>query len=304
MKGRFLYDPCGEKVTIRGVENQFWNPWLYPDGSIIPEIARTGANTVRIVAYYRPETPPTDGVDYLTIPQIEKMIQIAIANHMIPDVAIAGGKFPSVYLRTEVKQMLLKYQGKILIHMMGEGEQDTTARWISDAKANIAALRTAGYTAPLYVLANYYGRQLPTILSGAPQVLSSDPLHNVIFGWQAYWGEPGNYYQHLFGMTLHQAMQKVRDAPYMIQVGLTYETDPWMNDDKMDYRGAMRDAQNYDIGWLWWDWRLSSGTASLTTDGVYGHWESYGADVAVTDAHSIAHTSNRTTFLNTGGRCR
>jgi hypothetical protein len=141
---------------------------------------------------------------------------------------------------------------------------------------------------------------LPTILEGGADVLASDPLHNVIFGWQAYWGEPGNYYQNMFGMTLHQAMQAVRDAPFMIQVGLTYQTDPWQNSETMDYHLAMQDAQTYDIGWLWWDWRLSSGSASLTTDGVYGHWEPYGADVAVTNPYSIGKTSQRTTFLNTG----
>jgi hypothetical protein len=184
VQGRHLYDPCGENVVIRGVEQVYAaDGWLSPNGEFIPEIAKTGANTVRILMEYPPETDFAP----MSVAQMENLIKVALANKMIPDVAIAGGKSVNVYLDPAIKTMLQKYQDKIILHAQGEGDYDDANLWVTNSKNTISQLRAAGYTMPLYILADYGGRQLKTVLNRGQEVFDSDPLHNIVFGWQAYW---------------------------------------------------------------------------------------------------------------------
>jgi mannan endo-1,4-beta-mannosidase len=290
--GRHLLDPCGERLVVRGVEQMFWQTsWLSP--WFVPEIAKTGANTVRILPQISAPTPT--GEPPLSLATMEVLIQLGIQNHMLVDVAVNGGKDPSIYLRSDVKALLLKYEKNIVIHAKGEGYERTGAEWATNAKNVVSQLRSAGYKAPLYIMATNGGRNLPVILNYGTEILAADPLRNIVFGWQAYWGS-SNYYQNLFGMTLAQAMAKVRDAPFPIQVGLLHVTDG--TSEAMNHSTVMADAQAYGIGWLWWDWRMDRN--NLTTDGISGHWATYGQDVALTNPTSISRTAVRTYFQQNG----
>jgi hypothetical protein len=194
---------------------------------------------------------------------MEQLIRFGIQSNMLVDVAIDGGKNPDIYLRSDVKGILLRYEKNIVIHAVGEAYESTGLAWATRVKGVIGRLRAAGCKAPLYVLTIDGGRSLPVILNYGAEILASDPLKNAVFGWQAYWGS-SNYYQNRYGMTLAQAMARVRDAAFPIQVGLLRTTDPG---ETMNYSAVMADAQAYGIGWLWWDWRWS--TDDLTTNGTY-----------------------------------
>ena len=47
VQGRYLYSKDNEKVVLRGINHMFI--WTDREGKTIPEIAKTGANCVRIV---------------------------------------------------------------------------------------------------------------------------------------------------------------------------------------------------------------------------------------------------------------
>lgn len=290
--GRFLYDPCGQQVVPRGVEDFDLSPFS-SNTTMAAQVAKTGANDFRlIISDYSSGNPSAS--------QIDSYISSVMQDKMMPDIGV-DTNVPSDYLDPTIETALQKYQNDIVIHAMGEGTEATEAEWESDAITGIAQLRAAGYTAPLYVLANDYGRDIQTLLDDAPAVLASDPLKNIVFGWQAYWGEPGNYYQNLFGMTLDQAFQKASQAPFMIQVGLSYESDPSIDPTQIiDYTSAMQDAQTDNIGWLWWDWQYGGSAVSLTTNGTYGDWtKPFGLQVVSTNVGSLS-SAVRTSFMNTG----
>lgn len=294
-KGRFLYDPSGSRVVVRGAEQVFWDASWLPT-SLVSEVGRSGANTIRVLPYYQQNTPTGDPKS--TLAQIEDMIRRGIDAHMLVDVAIDGGRDVGVYLRPEVKALLQRYQRFIVIHAMGESYVDTDEQWGAQAKQTITSMRQAGYTAPLYIMSRTGGRNLPTLLNQGQSVVDADPLHNVVLGWQAYWGS-NNTYQNAYGMSLTQAMQRAAAAPFPIQVGVIHHSDSQDNSPQtVPYRDLMRLAHELSLGWLWWDWRM--GVDDLTTDGRFGSWTERGLDVVVSSTYSILKTSTRTVFQLVG----
>lgn len=293
-----LVDPNGGEVTIRGVEQTFWEASWLPL-SFITEMGKTGANATRLVLKYQESTPTGDPA--LNIAKIETAIKLAINAKMLVDVAIDGGHNPSIYTRPEVLALLKKYEKYIVIHAKGEATENTDDSWASSAKSVIALLRSAGYVCPLYIMSREYGRNLPCLLNKAVEVLASDPLKNIVFGWQAYWGS-GGYYQNKYGMTLDQALDKVamiRSQGVLIQIGAINHSDSQAGygGQTVDWKLILTKALALKLGWLWWDWRMSED--DCTYDGIFGHWRNQGLDVCVNLAGSIAKSSIRTTFQST-----
>ena len=59
VSGRFLLDPRGAKTVVRGVEQVFWDAgWLR--ANLPDEIAKTGANTIRLLPYITRMPPNGD----------------------------------------------------------------------------------------------------------------------------------------------------------------------------------------------------------------------------------------------------
>jgi mannan endo-1,4-beta-mannosidase len=292
--GRFLVDPGGSRVVVRGAEQVFWDAtWL--STSFVAEVGRSGANTVRILPYYLRATPT--GEPPSTLVQIEDMIRQGINAGMLVDVAIDGGTDYAVYLRPEIRSLLRRYERWVVIHAKGESYEASDAAWAVASSTVVRALRGAGYRAPLYVMSRAGGRNLPTLLNQGAAVVAADPLHNVVFGWQAYWGSD-QAYQNEYGMSLTDAMRRAAAAPFPIQVGLIHRSDPEQGSAQtIPYAELMGLSQELQLGWLWWDWRM--GVDNLTTDGLFGHWAGPGRDVMVDNLYSVARTSVRTAFQQT-----
>ncbi len=73
ISGRHLYAPDGEKIILRGVNKM--TVWNDLGGNDFKEIAKTGANVVRIVWVMD---------DWAEIEKLDAAIQTCIDNHMIP----------------------------------------------------------------------------------------------------------------------------------------------------------------------------------------------------------------------------
>lgn len=275
VSGRFLQDPQGARVVVRGPEQVMWNASWLPN-SLVSDIGRTGASGVRILPYFTDNTPTSEPRS--TLAQVEDMIRRGINAHMLVDVALDGGNHTDLWLRADVKALMIKYQRYIVVHAMGESYEGTHAAWAARAKTVITSLRNAGYTMPLYIMARDGGRNLPAILERGAEVQAHDPLHNIVFGWQAYWGSNGDY-QRNYQMTLDQAFAKVAAAPFPIQVGLIYHSDHQNQGDNqtIPYTNLITLAQQNQISWLWWDYRM--GRDNLTQSGTYGQWTSWAGPV-------------------------
>lgn len=303
--GRFLKDPNGNTVVVRGAEQVYWNASWLPT-SFTTELGRSGANTARVLPYYTKNTPTGEGKS--TLAQMRDMIKRGINAHMLVDFAPDGGTKLTTWQRADIKALVNDYKQYLVLHAKGESYENSGPEWVTASNSVVAAMRAAGYEQPLYIMSRIGGRDLETLLHYGQQVVDADPLHRIVFGWQAYWSP--NTYQNsqrcpvnsqpwpanaTTPCSLTQAFQAIANAPFPIQVGLIKHADQQDgNPAVMDWGALMTDAQSKSIGWLWWDWRM--GVDDLTTDGMWGHWAHDGQAIVQTHPASIANTSVRTPF--------
>jgi hypothetical protein len=280
--GRELHDTCGRQVLARGIEVSVGLGFEI-NGSLanmIGEVAKTGANAVRILP----------NVQQLTPAQIATVVDRAVQEGMI--VYISPGD-TTWFGRSEVISMLAPYQPYLIVDAYQEAAFDDPARWLAEATAAVQMVRSYGYRVPLTVISNQGGRDLPSLLAHGAEIEAADPLGDTILGWQAYWGNSG-WYQQVYGMTLDEAMTHVNAAPFPIQLGLDALTDATVHPtETLDYASLMNAAQTDKVGWLWWDWRLLGGPKGndLSTDGTFAHLASVGQDVITTQPAGIADTA-------------
>ena len=93
----------------------------------------------------------------------------------------------------------------------------------------------------------------------------------------------------------------------MVQLGILYFSDNFTGKDGrevidiMDYQMVMKEAEDNQLSWLWWDWHYTKDGVffpqtvhNLTKDGKFGNWqEPFGAEVCVNSPYSIKNTAVR-----------
>jgi mannan endo-1,4-beta-mannosidase len=281
-QGRQLLDSCGNPFVTRGVEQVFGEQ--LPQGNdwagLLEEIANSGVNAVRILA----------GTDRLTTLDVDALLGVVKQKGLVAYVTPYGDEATRWLEHQEVRDMLAKHEKYILIDAFGEPTFDDRARFISESTKSIRDVRSWGYRVPLTVTANQYGRDLPSLFELGEQILAEDPLHNVVFGWQAYWGRNGYYQQH-YGMDLAEAVEAVAKAPIPIQLGLDHVTD-YPSTETADYGTLLTATAKNGIGWLWWDWYNPYGSENnLTENGEATRLTDTGNDVVHGHAASVANTA-------------
>lgn len=330
VSGNRLVDTHGNPLMVRGYEMTM-DMWLETPGSVgenpdmtldimTDDMIRSGANAVRFLF------PPRLS-DSFTLEKIDHYIGKMARNHVVVYISIFGDRVdlldesgnpvldgngdvvqhdyydsPSFFGNPDIKAVLDKYREWLILDASQECDFDDRERWERVSTAKIAEFRGYGYTCPLTVMSNTYGRDLPALFTDrARRIFDSDPLRRVIFGWQAYWGDssyntPGqnmNWYEFAYGMTLEEGILKASRAPYPIQIGLDLVTD--IGNSYLDYRSAMRLAQETGMGWLWWNWYPVWGGNNLSNDGSLENLTPFGEEVIFTDPHSVSRTSVRAT---------
>jgi mannan endo-1,4-beta-mannosidase len=282
--GRRLLDSCGNVFVTRGVEQIFGNQ--LPEGNdwlgLLNQIASTGVNAVRILA----------GTDTVTVSDVDELLDAVAAHDMVAYIAPYGSEGGAWLARPEVRTMLARHERYILIDAFGEPTFDDRDRFVSEATSSLQRLRSLGYRVPLTVTANQFGRDLPSLLELGPEILAADPLHNTVFGWQAYWSNNG-YYQDTYGFSLDEAVSAAAAAPFPIQLGLDRITD-FPSDVTADFGTLMAATQASGLGWLWWDWYNPYGNEnSLTVDGSATNLTSTGRTVINAHPASVQKTAQR-----------
>lgn len=303
VEGRFLHDRCGEKVILRGVnEMVVWSG--AKDG--LPEfveIAKTGANTVRIV--WNEEG---------TAAELDVAIANALANEMIPMVEhhSATGDLsllPSTvdyWTSPDVLAILKKYEADLLLNIANEsGNAEVTAPEFQAAyTTEITRLRDAGLVLPLIIDAPSWGQNIDVLQATGPALIAHDPESNLLFSVHMWWDDAA-------GTRVVSEIQESVEMGLPLIVGEFAQHSVWQcAQNPFAYEVLMAEAEEHEIGWYAWSWGgvingdcggEGEGSFDMTVGGVFGSWkEPWAEDVAVTDPNSIQNTSVRPASITTG----
>jgi hypothetical protein len=280
--GRQLLDSCGNPFVTRGVEQIFGeqlpqgNDWV----GLVEQIAASGVNAVRILA----------STDRLDTNDVDSLLDVVAEHGMVAYITPYGNEGMRWLEGQDVRAMLAEHEKYILIDAFGEPTFDDRERFLTDSTDAIRQVRSWGYRVPLTVTANQFGRDLPSVLELGAEIVASDPLHNTVLGWQAYWSQ-GGYYQDTYGMSLTEAVDAIARAPFPIQLGLDRVTD-FPASDTADYGTLMSATQAHGVGWLWWDWFNPYGNENnLTENGSAAALTATGSSVIKTHAASVENTA-------------
>lgn len=286
VKGRFLYDGCGEKIVIRGVESMTFPH--DPEGLNVAEMGKSNSNTVRHL--FDVSMSPS---------QVESVIKKTVDAKMIANVGIwKAYSNRSWFTSPAIMAILKKYEDHIIIHAVGESEyedKENPGRWDADAKAVIKMMRDAGYKAPLDILSTTFGRDPRPVLDRGQSIIDADPLHNIIFGVQMYWGD---WYTGLYGMSIEQATAKMATLGFPVQLGACPAdcgNDCW--------RQVWKSTYLHEVGALWWSWRGDQFalTDNSSPGGIFGNWnENYGSEIVVDGPYALMKTAKKTDWMRTG----
>lgn len=301
--GRELQDPCGEKVVLRGVnEMVVWSPGKDGDPEF-GEIAKSGANSVRIV--WNEEGSAAE---------LDVAIANALAAKMIPMIehhSATGdlSRLPETvdyWTQADVVAVIEKYENQLLLNIANEsGDGDVTAAQFEEAyKTAITRIRDTGVVLPLIIDAPQWGQNIDVLQAAGPALIEHDPESNLMFSVHMWWDDES-------GDRVKSELQESVDMNLPLIVGEFAQHSVWqcaMN--PFAYKVLMAEAEKHEVGWFAWSWggvdngdcsEEGEGSFDMTIGGVFGEWEEpWGGEVAVSDPNSITNTSEINSYILSG----
>jgi mannan endo-1,4-beta-mannosidase len=295
-KGRSLYDACKKKVVLRGVNHMTcYTDWVGTPRDGMPmyqEIAKTGANAVRIVWTYSENT---------TAAELDRAITNAAKNRLIPMVEIldqtcewskaAFDKVLAWWLQPDIIKVMKKHEKYVLLNFANEmGNGDTNVdNYKSEYRRVIEKMRGAGLKSTIVIDAPGCGQNETIMLAAAQYLIDSDPLKNIMMSLHLWWVP-----QEQDRITAVMTQAKNLNIPLVIGefagVAVDCKTPTF-------YSHLLKIAQDTETGWMPWSWDKSNGCQahSMTKDDTYSGLFGYGKDVAIDDPNSIKNTSVQST---------
>lgn len=291
VQGRQLFDRCGEPVVLRGINEMVI--WTAPEGHTLPEIAKTGANTVRVVWTIK---------DHPGEAQLDRVLSRAVAEKLIPIVELhdATGKLEEVprlvefWVRPEVVSVLKKHERHLLLNIANEaGDAVDLADFVNTYTSAIQKLRAAGLELPLMIDAPRWGQDIDTLQAAAPALMAADPLRNVLFSVHMWWSkdtdteDPGSTKRIRSEIEQSVAMNLPLVIGEFAHAGVGCSRS-------IDYVTIITEAERAGIGWLAWSWgpgNQDCAEMDMTTAGTFETLQGWGLEVSVTHPASIQKTS-------------
>jgi mannan endo-1,4-beta-mannosidase len=292
--GRFLFDRCGQKVALRGINEMV--TWSARSGTTITEIGKTGANCVRIVSVITDQ--PAD---------LDKWIGLSLKSGMIPmpeshsatgDLTKLNSLF-DFWTKPGIAEIAIKYEKDLLLNIgneVGDGNV-TAAQWVAAYSAGIKRMREAGIHACLVVDAPSWGQNIDLVIAAGPELLVADPDQNILFSVHAYWPP-------MWGWTDQKVKDKIQAA---VEKNIPFIFGEFGNSWELTAQGAipykliLEECQSLGIGWLAWSWGPGNNPQTwldMTSDGTFKGLQDWGLEVSTTLPTSIKNTSVRPNSLS------
>ena len=300
VQDRFLYTKDNEKVVLRGINHMFI--WTDREGKTIPEIAKTGANCVRIVWNTRGRVSDLDGI-----------IGLCIANNMIPipEIHDTTGNWERLsdavefWLRDETLQMIANHQEYLIINV---GNEPGSQKMPSDEFFNtyniiVTKMRAAGIRVPIMIDADNWGQSEKNLLDVGPLLLQADPEHNLLFSIHMWWPSELHDAATTGFATVAERVTACLEKSVELNLPLIVgEFAPVAvgGAREIPYRHIMSECERLSIGWLCWSWgpgNFDSPDMDMTEHGSYNTLVGWGKEVSVDSPLGIQNTSVIPNFI-------
>ncbi len=300
VQDRFLFSKDNEKTILRGVNHMFI--WTDREGKTIPEIAKTGANCVRIVWNTRGR-----------ISDLDNIISLCIANGMIPipeihDTTGNWERLPEAlefWLREETMQMINNHQQYLIINVGNEpGDKSMDPEEFFFAyNLIITKMRAAGIRTPIMIDADMWGQSEKNLLNVGPRLLQADPEHNLLFSIHMWWPSEHHDAEATGYATVEDRVKGVLEASVEKKLPLVVgEFAPVAvgGAKQIPYRLIMSEAERLDIGWLAWSWgpgNFDSPEMDMTVHGSVNTLVPWGKEICLDSPNGIQNTSVIPNFI-------
>jgi mannan endo-1,4-beta-mannosidase len=264
--GRLL-DANGQDFVMRGV-NHAHTWWRSRSPEAIPNIAATGANSVRIVLANGQRWSADSATDVAALIQLCKdheMIAI-LEVHDCTGYPESSGAVPlstAVDYWINIKNALIGQEDYVIINIANEpyGNGVAVSTWVNEHRTAISRLRNAGLRHTLMVDGGNWGQDWENIMrNNASTVFNSDPDKNVVFSVHMY--QVYNNYSAVNGY-----MESFVNNGLPLVVG---EFAAGHYGDDVDEGSIMSRAQHFGIGYLGWSW--SGNSSDLADLDIVQNW--------------------------------
>jgi mannan endo-1,4-beta-mannosidase len=306
VNGKFLYDNCGEKIILKGVNmgNVWATNWGIPE---FAQIQQTGSNTVRIclqrtyVSYASgsAQTLSTTGT------LLDPILAECIAQKMIPIIELHDFTSPNpsatatqflplataFWTRPDILSVLKKYQNYLILNIANEPEHwdMTELEYYNANKTAILTLRNASLDCPIMIDGVGWGQDYWFFINHGANLLNDDPLHKLVYSIHSYW-------ENITDADMLSRFQAMNNANLPFVFGEMSKSNGTVAA-TINYSYFMQLCSTYDIGFIAWWWGFyntgSNNVLSMSPTGTYAGLTSFGLDIAVSDSNSIQNTSIR-----------
>ena len=300
VQDRFLYSKDNEKVILRGVNHMFI--WTDREGKTIPEIAKTGANCVRIVWNTRGRVSDLDNI-----------MGLCISNGMIPipeihDTTGNWERLPEAldfWLRDETLQMISNHQEYMILNVGNEpgAGEIPESEFVAVYQMIVTKMRAAGIRVPIMIDADMWGQDEKILLSAGPKLLQADPEHNLIFSVHMWWPSEKHDPKATGFATVQERVTATLEKSVELKLPFVVgEFAPVAAGGvkEVPYKHIMAEAERLNIGWMAWSWgpgNFDSPEMDMTAHGSYNTLVGWGKEVAVDSPLGIQNTSVIPNFI-------
>jgi mannan endo-1,4-beta-mannosidase len=264
------------------------------------EIAKTGANAVRIV-----------WTDEGSAAELDRAIENAVAQKLIPMPEHHGAtgdlsKLPTAvnyWTRADVVTVLKRHEPYLLLNIANEAGASVSRSDFENAyRTAITRIRDTDVKMPLVIDGPQWGQDIDMLQATGPGLIQYDPEKNLLFSVHMWWEDPN-------GSRITSELNESVNMNLPLIVGeFAQHAVAGCSNAPFAYQTLLAEAQRHGIGWLAWSWGsvnnsdcASQGSFDMTVGGVFGNWEeNWGQAVAISDTNSIQRTSVRPASMVNG----
>jgi mannan endo-1,4-beta-mannosidase len=305
--GSHILSACGDTLVLKGLNYPAYSWGSDPNSLLISEIAKTGANALRLVWRKTPEDAAHNV--YLDYVALDSMLSKCTQAGMIaiPELHDAMGSDDPAALMAladwwrskPVLDILNKYRKNIMINIANEAlfvndKGDPAAQldaYTQAYKTIINNLRsTPGFDFPLMIDAPDWGQNPDVFVRNntAASLMDVDPKHNLVFSVHTYW----DYYTQA-QMSAKLDALLATGLPMVLGEVSNYHIYSKTDKEPVDYAWLLNYCQHKGLSFLIWSWDIDHGIydecpdCKVSANGLYSSFTPFGNDVLFSPVYGL-----------------